>query len=262
MSMSREMRRGWCPGMLRPMETGDGLLVRLHPWSGTLTASQAGAIADAARRFGNGLLDISSRGNVQIRGVTADSHAALVAHLSAAGLADGVRPDAPYRLCLTSPLAGMDASDLIDASALAERIEAETSALAGLPAKVSIVVDGGGAMPLDGIDADLRLVALDEKRLAVGLMSHELMSHGLMSHGLMSNGAPDWVGTVSLGSAAPLVRNVLERFGILHRDRPDLRRVRDLSPSLRMSLIQGLDIGAVMTPPSRSVGITARMRRC
>ncbi len=31
------MRRGWCPGTLRPMATGDGLLVRLHPPRNALT---------------------------------------------------------------------------------------------------------------------------------------------------------------------------------------------------------------------------------
>ena len=42
------MRRGGCPGRSRPMPTGDGLLVRLHP-PGALTAAQARAVADAAR---------------------------------------------------------------------------------------------------------------------------------------------------------------------------------------------------------------------
>ena len=51
-------RRGWCPGLARPMPTGDGLLVRLHPIAGCLTADQARAAARAAREGGNGLLDV------------------------------------------------------------------------------------------------------------------------------------------------------------------------------------------------------------
>lgn len=31
------LRRGWCPSTLRPMETGDGWLVRLHPPGARLT---------------------------------------------------------------------------------------------------------------------------------------------------------------------------------------------------------------------------------
>jgi len=34
------LRRGWCPSTLRPMETGDGWLVRLHPPGARLTPVQ------------------------------------------------------------------------------------------------------------------------------------------------------------------------------------------------------------------------------
>ncbi len=68
------MKRGWCPDVLRPMPTGDGLLVRLHPPLGGLTAGQLQAVATTARSCGNGLLDVSSRGNLQIRGICERSH--------------------------------------------------------------------------------------------------------------------------------------------------------------------------------------------
>ena len=54
------LRRGWCPGARRPMETGDGLLVRVHPPGGALSAAQARALADAAEACGNGLLDVTA----------------------------------------------------------------------------------------------------------------------------------------------------------------------------------------------------------
>ena len=108
------MKRGWCPDVLHPMPTGDGLLVRLHPPLGRLTAGQLQAIATTARTCGNGLLDISSRGNLQIRGVFAHSHPALVEQLAAAGLAG---PE--QRRTIVSPLAGLDPTDHVDAAALA-----------------------------------------------------------------------------------------------------------------------------------------------
>ncbi len=37
------MRRGWCPGVLRPMPSGDGLLVRVHPPGGALTPRRPAA---------------------------------------------------------------------------------------------------------------------------------------------------------------------------------------------------------------------------
>ncbi len=47
---------GWCPGALRPMMSGDGLVVRLRPPLGRLSQQQACAVAELSQRFGNGVL--------------------------------------------------------------------------------------------------------------------------------------------------------------------------------------------------------------
>ncbi|AOG08115.1 hypothetical protein [Bosea sp. RAC05] len=99
------LRRGWCPSTLKPMETGDGWLVRLHPPGACLTPAQLRRIAALAARHGNGLIEISARGNMQLRGVTADSHPALVTTLLAERLVDEHDGDGPQRLTLVSPLA-------------------------------------------------------------------------------------------------------------------------------------------------------------
>ena len=99
------LRRGWCPSTLRPMETGDGWLVRLHPPGAAFTPAQLVRIAALARQHGNGLIEISARGNMQLRGVTAESHPALVATLLSERLVDEHDSDGPQRLTLTSPLA-------------------------------------------------------------------------------------------------------------------------------------------------------------
>ena len=81
MTAVADLRRGWCPGVLRPMPTGDGLLVRLHPPGGALAPAQARAVAEAARACGNGLIDVTGRGNLQLRGVREETHAELVGRL-------------------------------------------------------------------------------------------------------------------------------------------------------------------------------------
>ena len=113
------MRRGWCPGARRPMETGDGLLVRVHPPGGVLSAAQACSLADAAEVCGNGLLDVTARGNLQIRGVSETTHPAVLERLSAIGLLEDEAAEGPYRLTLTSPLAGIDPGARFDTAALA-----------------------------------------------------------------------------------------------------------------------------------------------
>ena len=243
-------RRGWCPGMLRPMPTGDGLLVRLHPREGILAVPQVRAIAESARRFGNGFLDVTSRGNLQIRGVRDSSHPSLVRRLLAAGLADEAREDGPYRLTLTSPLAGLDPTDLLNARDLARRIETEAASVRGLPAKMSVAVDGGGAWPLDRFQADLRVVAVDTPRgVSVAL-------------GVMSRDAPEWMGTLAPADAPAALRAVLTAFAGMIAGWPSgVRRVRDLPDALRASLVADVALGPVAVPSPRTTGPSAGLIR-
>jgi len=80
--------KGWCPSALRPMLSGDGWLVRLRPRMARLTARQATGLAKAARQYGNGLIDLTARGAIQLRGIGEANHPALIADLQALGLID------------------------------------------------------------------------------------------------------------------------------------------------------------------------------
>lgn len=164
-------RRGWCPGLARPMPTGDGLLARVHPPLGILTLDQARAVAEGARRFGNGHLDLTARANLQIRGVTEATRAPLAAWLAAQGLGDVRADGGPQRLTLTSPLAGHDPDETVDVPTLAAAIETAGLAIPGLPAKTLVVVEGrpGRAVP----EADLSVVAEGPGRVAIAVAHGE-----------------------------------------------------------------------------------------
>ena len=84
--MNRPAAKGWCPSVLRPMKSGDGLLVRIKPNYGLLNANQLLVLADCLDDFGNGLLDVTSRTNLQIRGVKEQSYSDLVLKLQTEGL--------------------------------------------------------------------------------------------------------------------------------------------------------------------------------
>ncbi len=92
-------RRGWCPGLTRPMPTGDGLLARVHPPLGILTLDQARAVAEGARLFGNGHLDLTARANLQIRGVSEATRAPLATATAAAAFNALCRPGAFRVIC-------------------------------------------------------------------------------------------------------------------------------------------------------------------
>ncbi|MFJ3927437.1 precorrin-3B synthase [Streptomyces sp. NPDC090022] len=75
-----------CPGALRLHAADDGYLARVRIPAGLLDARQAGLLALAADRFGDGHLDLTSRGNVQLRGLGQDCGGGLAGVLDEAGL--------------------------------------------------------------------------------------------------------------------------------------------------------------------------------
>jgi len=149
-------RRGACPGLSAPMQTGDGLLVRLLP-VGTLKLGALRALCEAARAHGNGVVEITARGSIQVRGLSAETAPRFADAIAALGIAaqDGVP-------VVCNALAGLDAEEIVDAAALAtdlRRALAGTSLPERLAPKVSVAVDGGG-LGLDDIVADVRLCAV------------------------------------------------------------------------------------------------------
>ena len=97
--------KGWCPGALRPMASGDGLVLRIRARNGRLTPDQAQGIAGLARQHGNGLIDVTSRANLQLRGLNAQGHAATIAALAEMGLLDSDARSESRRNVILSPVA-------------------------------------------------------------------------------------------------------------------------------------------------------------
>lgn len=157
--MNALYRRGACPGLSAPMMTGDGLLARLTPTGSTIGLDAFAGLCRAARAHGNGIIEITSRGSIQIRGLSAASAPILAADVAALQIdgSEGI----PFMI---NPLAGLDPGETVDASALAAALRASFAAAAiasSLSAKISVVVDGGGALHLDDVTADVRLRAAD-----------------------------------------------------------------------------------------------------
>jgi precorrin-3B synthase len=154
--------KGWCPTLLSPMESGDGWLARVKPSANTLTASAARLIADAACRHGNGHIDLTSRANLQVRGLTPRSAQAFAETVIAAGLASAAPLLEAIRNVMASPLGPDDASAAFDSHAVARDIEAalaDTPELWSLPSKFGVLVDAGGALPLSSITSDIAVRA-------------------------------------------------------------------------------------------------------
>jgi precorrin-3B synthase len=156
--------KGWCPGALRPMLSGDGLVVRLRPRGGRLSSAQAAGIAELSHDHGNGLIDLTGRANLQIRGVSGASHEPLIAGLDRLGLVDAELQSESQRNILVTPF--WTPND--DAQSIAAELEQALARQSlGLPEKFGFAVDCGAARVLAETPADIRVERAADGRLIV-----------------------------------------------------------------------------------------------
>ncbi len=152
---STPQTQGWCPGALRPMLSGDGLVVRVRPFAGQLSPAQALGIAALAERHGNGLLDLTQRANLQLRGVAPADHPAVLDGLRSLGLLDASPQAEARRNILVNPFWTPDDGTLHLAAALADAL-ADADAPT-LPGKFGFAVDCVAQTVLHTSSADIRL---------------------------------------------------------------------------------------------------------
>ncbi|SDH77449.1 MULTISPECIES: precorrin-3B synthase [Bradyrhizobium] len=153
--MAEPIIQGWCPGALRPMLSGDGWVLRVRPPGGRLAPPQAREIARLARAHGNGVIDLSSRANIHLRGVTEHSYAPLIEGLDALGLIDENPEAEERRNIVVSPFWTTDDGSVELAGALAKSLTAPDAP--HLPAKFGFAIDCGPQPVLTNVSADIRL---------------------------------------------------------------------------------------------------------
>jgi len=138
-----------CPGLFYGTSAQDGFLIRLRIPGGLLNDRQGQVIATLVEQWGSEAIQITNRANLQIRSVHTSPTAEVFQTLQALGLA-AQNPSLDHlRNVMTSPTAGIDSEELIDTRPLVQALDAHIqshSELAGLPAKFSIGIDGGGAV--------------------------------------------------------------------------------------------------------------------
>ncbi|MGW1377088.1 precorrin-3B synthase [Streptomyces sp. NPDC002446] len=149
-----------CPGALRLHSAADGHLARVRLPAGDLTARQATALADAAERLGDGHLSLTSRGNVELRGLPDGCGGPLAGLLRDAGLLPSERHER-IRNILASPLAGLDRHTPADVRLWARRLDAALCAsesATALSGRFLFVLDDGRG-DVAALGGDVTLVA-------------------------------------------------------------------------------------------------------
>ncbi|KND56402.1 Cobalamin biosynthesis protein CobG [Candidatus Paraburkholderia kirkii] len=207
-------RASACPGLMRVVPARDGGLARLRLPGGELGAHAARAVAHAARTCGSGAIEVTNRANLQLRGIRADAHAALVGIALDAGLGPAAASGDDIRNVMLSPLASDETRAL--AARIVAAMQADTS-LHALSPKFALQLDGGERLAMLDHPHDLWLSAIDGgARFAFGFA------------GTMPRGPDDVsaLGAIVRGEVVPFVTKVLRRFVALAT--PAEARMRDL----------------------------------
>ncbi|MER5974921.1 precorrin-3B synthase [Streptomyces sp. NPDC001857] len=168
---SRE-RGDACPGSLRLHTADDGALARIRVPGGVLTVRQAQTLAEASARLGDGELHLTSRGNVQVRGLDPGCGGELAALLDTAGLLPSPGHER-VRNIVASPLSGLDGRGRIDVRPWLTELDAALCAsepARALSGRFLFALDDGRG-DVAALDADVTLRATADGRAELGLGS-------------------------------------------------------------------------------------------
>ncbi|MEV4372978.1 precorrin-3B synthase [Nonomuraea sp. NPDC049637] len=195
-----------CPGALQVHEAADGPLARVRLPGGAVSAAQLRVLAGCAAELGAGVIELTSRANVQVRGLR--SPEVFAGRIAAAGLLPSPAHER-VRNILASPLSGRGPDGLLDVQAMADALDRALCArprLAALPGRFLFALDDG-TRDVAGLGADVTYAATGRLLLA---------------------GADTGL-TVAPDAAVPLMIDAAEAFlDELSPDGPRAWRIRDL----------------------------------
>ena len=175
-----------CPGVLTLHPARDGLVARIRLPGGYASAARWRALARLSAEFGDGCVDLTARGNVQLRGLRAADAEALAARVAEAGLMPSAEHDRARNIT-ASPLSGLCGRPAL--RALVDALDAALLAgpeFAALPGRFLFALDDGtGGASLASSDVGLCYTG----PAPAGPVSASAASRGAALNGAALNGA-------------------------------------------------------------------------
>jgi precorrin-3B synthase len=161
--------------VLRLAEAADGQLARIRLPGGLIEAGQMRVLARLAGELGDGRVELTSRGNVQLRALAAGAAERLTGQLTGAGLLPSLSHDR-VRNVLASPLAGLDGGT--DLTGIVRGLDAGLCArprLAELSGRFLFALDDGRG-DVAGLGADVLAQVRTDGMVVNGLAADDVVT--------------------------------------------------------------------------------------
>ncbi|ARV57606.1 ferredoxin--nitrite reductase [Nostocales cyanobacterium HT-58-2] len=146
----RDHRLKWMGVFFRPVTPGK-FMMRLRMPNGILTSEQMRVLAEVVQRYGDdGSADITTRQNIQLRGIRIEDLPEIFQKFHAVGLTSVQSGMDNVRNITGDPVAGLDADELFDTRELVQQIQDMITnngegnpEFTNLPRKFNIAITGG-----------------------------------------------------------------------------------------------------------------------
>ncbi len=197
-------------------------MVRIRIPGGALSVGQARTLAEVASRYGNGILHVTTRQDIQIHEVGIEQTPAILRELLPAGLTAKGGGGNTVRNVTTCPYAGVCPAERFDVTACARAVTEHLIGLKGsynLPRKYKIAFSGCSADCALAQVNDLGFIA----RVRDGVPGFAVWAGGgLGAESRVGAQMEDWVPATESVRIAEAVRRLFDRLG----DRRNRRRAR------------------------------------
>jgi precorrin-3B synthase len=166
----RTSQQDACPGALEVHEADDGNLARIRIPGGVLLAEQLRRLVEAAAQIGDSHLELTSRGNIQLRGLAASAEIDLVERLRDVGLLPSDSHER-VRNIAASAASGRDGLGWLDVRPLVDELDqglCATPVLARLSGRFLFTIDDG-RNDVSGLAGDVGLLGTGPDTVALFL---------------------------------------------------------------------------------------------
>jgi sulfite reductase (ferredoxin) len=188
-------------------------MVRVRVAAGTVTAAQAGAVAALSREFGNGLLHVTTRQDLQFHDVAIENTPVVMRRLLPVGLTSKGGGGNTVRNVAACPYAGICPLERFDVTPCAHAVTEYLIALVGsynLPRKYKIAFSGCSADCALAQVCDLGFIAAVRN----GQPGFRVLAGGGMgAQSRIADGLLDWTPATEIIRVAETVRRLFDQFG-------------------------------------------------